>query len=46
MANQILPYGLFHLIQPTGASLQSVFEGMKAFKNKDNEVLLFRKEEN
>ena len=25
---------------------QSVFEGMKAFKNKDNEVLLFRKEEN
>ena len=25
---------------------QSIFEGMKAFKNKDNELLLFRKEEN
>ena len=25
---------------------QSVFEGMKAFKNADDEVLIFRKEEN
>ena len=32
--SQVLHYG------------QSVFEGMKAFKNSNNEVLLFRKEEN
>ena len=45
---EILPYGPISF-NPGLQVLhygQSVFEGMKAFKNKDNEVLLFRKEEN
>jgi len=46
--SEILPYGPIPM--PPGAQVlhygQSVFEGMKAFKNKSNEILLFRKEEN
>lgn len=45
---EILPYGPISF-NPGLQVLhygQSVFEGMKAFKNKNNEVLLFRKEEN
>ncbi len=45
---EILPYGPIPM--PPGAQVlhygQSVFEGMKAFKNNSNEILLFRKEEN
>jgi branched-chain amino acid aminotransferase len=45
---EILPYGPIPM--PPGAQVlhygQSVFEGMKAFKNTSNEILLFRKEEN
>ncbi len=45
---RILPYGPIPM--PPGAQVlhygQSVFEGMKAFKNNSNEILLFRKEEN
>jgi len=45
---KILPYGPIPM--PPGAQVlhygQSVFEGMKAFKNNSNEILLFRKEEN
>ena len=47
-APEILPYGPIS-ITPGAKVLhygQSVFEGMKAFKNSNNEVLLFRKEEN
>ena len=45
---EILPYGPI-AITPGSQVLhyaQSVFEGMKAFKNDKDEVLLFRKEEN
>lgn len=45
---EILPYGPISF-NPGLQVLhygQSVFEGMKAFKNKNNQVLLFRKEEN
>mgnify|MGYP003705807583 FL=1 len=45
---EVLPYGPIS-IAPGAKVLhygQSVFEGMKAFKNSNNEVLLFRKEEN
>lgn len=47
-APEILPYGPIS-ITPGAKVLhygQSVFEGMKAFKNSNNVVLLFRKEEN
>ena len=47
-APEVLPYGPIS-ISPGAKVLhygQSVFEGMKAFKNSNNEVLLFRKEEN
>jgi branched-chain amino acid aminotransferase len=47
-APEVLPYGPIS-ISPGSKVLhygQSVFEGMKAFKNSNNEVLLFRKEEN
>ena len=47
-APEVLPYGPISITP--GAKIlhygQSVFEGMKAFKNSNNEVLLFRKEEN
>lgn len=45
---EILPYGDI-AYNPALASLhygQSIFEGMKAFKNVDNEVVMFRPEEN
>ena len=45
---EILPYGPIPM-NPGSQVLhygQSIFEGMKAFKNSNNEVLLFRKEEN
>jgi branched-chain amino acid aminotransferase len=45
---EILPYGPIPM-NPSSQVLhygQSVFEGMKAFKNSNNEVLFFRKEEN
>ncbi len=45
---EILPYGEISY-NPALASLhygQSIFEGMKAFKNEDNEVLMFRPLEN
>ena len=45
---QIIPYGSIPM-NPGSQVLhygQSVFEGMKAFKNSNNEVLFFRKEEN
>ena len=45
---EILPYGPIPMF-PGSQVLhygQSVFEGMKAFKNDSNELLLFRKEEN
>ena len=45
---EILPYGPIPMV-PGSQVLhygQSVFEGMKAFKNDSNELLLFRKEEN
>jgi len=45
---EILPYG--PILMPPGSQVlhygQSVFEGMKAFKNDSNEILLFRKDEN
>jgi len=45
---EILPYG--PILMPPGSQVlhygQSVFEGMKAFKNNSNEILLFRKDEN
>lgn len=45
---EILPYG--PIAMAPGAQVlhygQSVFEGMKAFKNTNDELLLFRKEEN
>ena len=45
---EVLPYGPIPM--PPGSQVlhygQSVFEGMKAFKNNSNEILLFRKEEN
>ena len=45
---EILPYGPFSINQ--GVQVlhygQSIFEGMKAFKNSNNEILLFRKEAN
>jgi branched-chain amino acid aminotransferase len=47
-APEVLPYGPVS-ISPGSKVLhygQSVFEGMKAFKNSNNDVLLFRKEEN
>ena len=46
--SEILPYGPI-LVNPGMQVLhygQAVFEGMKAFKNEDDKVLLFRKEEN
>ena len=46
--SEILPYGPIHMM-PGYQVLhygQAVFEGMKAFKNSDDEVLFFRKEEN
>lgn len=45
---EILPYGPIPM-NPGSQVLhygQSIFEGMKAFKNSNNEVLFFRKEEN
>ncbi|MCL4128821.1 UNVERIFIED_CONTAM: hypothetical protein GTU68_019965 [Idotea baltica] len=45
---EILPYGDI-AYNPALASLhygQSIFEGMKAFRNVDNEVVMFRPEEN
>ena len=48
MQPEILPYGPLS-INPGLQVLhygQSVFEGMKAFKNPDGDVLLFRKEDN
>ena len=45
---EILPYGPMSMM-PGMQVLhygQSVFEGMKAFKNSDDEVLIFRKEDN
>jgi len=47
-APEILPYGPV-LMNPGSQVLhygQSIFEGMKAFKNSNNEILLFRKEKN
>lgn len=47
-APEILPYGPIPM-NPSSQVLhygQSVFEGMKAFKNSNNEILLFRKEDN
>ena len=45
---KILPYG--PLSMNPGVQVlhygQSIFEGMKAFKNSNNEILLFRKEAN
>ena len=44
----IQPYGPF-LIHPSSQVLhygQSIFEGMKAFKNADNDILFFRREKN
>ena len=45
---QIQPYGPIKMFPGTQVLHygQSVFEGMKAFKNNNDEVLLFRKEEN
>jgi len=45
---QIQPYGPISMLPGTQVLHygQSVFEGMKAFKNNNDEVLLFRKEEN
>ena len=47
-APQIEPYGPIKMFPGTQVLHygQSVFEGMKAFKNNNDEVLLFRKEEN
>jgi len=45
---EILPYGPISM-RPGAQVLhygQSVFEGMKAFKNTENDILFFRKEEN
>ena len=45
---EILPYGPMPML-PSSQVLhygQSIFEGMKAFKNSDNEVLLFRHDDN
>lgn len=45
---RIVPYGDLSL-SPATASLhygQAIFEGMKAYKNDDNEVLLFRAQDN
>tara|TARA_B100001758_G_scaffold247581_1_gene266034 strand:- start:10681 stop:11745 length:1065 start_codon:yes stop_codon:yes gene_type:complete len=44
----ILPYGPIEMNPGTQVLHygQSVFEGMKAFKNKNNDVLIFRKHEN
>ncbi len=47
-APEILPYGPIPM-NPSSQVLhygQSIFEGMKAFKNPNNEVLFFRREEN
>ena len=45
--SEILPYGPIDMMPGTQVLHygQSVFEGMKAFKNSDDEVLLFRKED-
>ena len=45
---EILPYGPIHMMPGTQVIHygQSVFEGMKAFKNSEDEVLIFRKKEN
>ena len=45
---KIEPYGPINMLPGTQVLHygQSVFEGMKAFKNNNDEVLLFRKEEN
>jgi branched-chain amino acid aminotransferase len=46
--SEIIPYGPIHMMPGTQVIHygQAVFEGMKAFKNSDDEVLIFRKEEN
>ena len=45
---EILPYGLIPMNPGTQVLHygQSIFEGMKAFKNDNNEVLFFRREDN
>ena len=45
---QIKPYGPINMFPGTQVLHygQSVFEGMKAFKNNNNEILIFRKGEN
>lgn len=47
-APKIIPYGDIHLSPATSALHygQAVFEGMKAFKNPDGEILVFRPEKN
>ena len=47
-APRIEPYGPINMYPGTQVLHygQSIFEGMKAFKNNNNEVLLFRKEDN
>ena len=46
--SEILPYGPIHMMPGTQVLHygQAVFEGMKAFKDSDDELLLFRKQEN
>ena len=48
LAPKIEPYGPIKMFPGTQVLHygQSVFEGMKAFKNNNDEILLFRKEEN
>ena len=45
---EIVPYGPIEMTPATQALHygQSIFEGMKAFKNDSNEILLFRKKDN
>ena len=45
---KIVPYGPIEMTPATQALHygQSIFEGMKAFKNDSNEILLFRKKDN
>ena len=44
---EIVPYGPIEMTPATQALHygQSIFEGMKAFKNDSNEILLFRKKD-
>ena len=46
--SKILPYGPIDMMPGTQVLHygQSVFEGMKAFKNQNNDLLVFRQEEN